>query len=155
MTDLVNNGYMFGTNGSPTLDGWTRTDGYVRALTNPISNFYYGIATNNNLTSRLYQDVVFPADGNYLLTYWVRPNLAVNNNTLTITLGSVVSNTIDYVANTPAGNWVQYQYPFYIKTPSTLLLNFLQGPTPAFAEVFGITGVSIVSTDYTLDLYLE
>ena len=146
---------MFGTNGSPTLDGWTRTDGYVRALTTPVSNFYYGIATNNNLTSRLYQDVVFPADGNYLLTYWVRPNLAVNNNTLTITLGSVVSNTIDYVANTPAGNWVQYQYPFYIKTPSTLLLNFLQGPTPAFAEVFGITGVSIVSTDYTLDLYLE
>ena len=89
------------------------------------------------------------------IIFWVRPNLAVNTNTLTITLGSVISNTIDYVANTPTGNWVQYQYPFYIKTPSTLLLNFLQGPTPLFAEVFGITGVSIVSTDYTLDLYLE
>ena len=152
---LVKNGYMFGTNGSPTLDGWTRTDGYVRALTNPASNFYYGIDSNNNNSSRIYQNVVFPADGNYLLTYWVRPNLAVNTNTLTMTLGSVISNTIDYVANTPVGNWVQYQYPFYIKTPSTLLLNFLQGPTPLFAEVFCLTGVSIVSTDYTLDLYLE
>jgi hypothetical protein len=160
MANLVTNGYMDGTANAGSINGWSTaggSGGYLRTVSNQPFKFDWGFATFNS-TSILKQTITFPTSGNYLLTYyWIRPSSnSAYDNTLLTTLGSIVSNPISIKATDPVNPlWVQILIPFSIKTASTQELKFSSGTTPSYNESFHISGVSIVSTDYMLDLYFE
>ena len=165
MAELVLNGNM----GSPALAVTTRTQAslptswtvlssqivlvnfnyqvggvyqYPRDIVPSSINQWYDIVSTTSTNSYLYQDIIFPNAGNYVLSYYINANstsvlpLVVNigSNTL-ITTSSLPTYTID--------KWYNFTLPFSITTPTTQRLTFTVNKSNNFE--LGVTGVSIMA----------
>lgn len=150
MANLVVNGNFIGALHDPINinSGWTRIDAYFRSVSNepPLPSSittYCGIDTNSN-RGGVYQSISFPKSGNYVLSFWHK-SLQSNASRLDVKLGSIVTKTYSYNA---IGSWVQNSLPFYVTGPSNQTLTFDNGIVfPSYTETFGVTGVTIYSTD--------
>ena len=166
MASLVKNGNF----DSPDITGyssatlptnWTATnsqygilDGASANLTGLPSTILQLIVLST--TGNMSQSITFTTVGNYVLSFWTRVNADTavpffTNQTINVNLGTILTNSTTYTSRDDP--WKQVIIPFTISSPNTTAtLTFAMSNENT--QVW-FTGVSIVSTDYTLDLYLE
>ena len=164
---LVLNGHFFSpdistsSNSVLQISHWTKTGNNIGindldvagitkvGLPSSITQAIYINQVADAVTRSISQEITFPSAGNYELIFYILETNSVNF--LLVSLGSTILQTVSY----PEINvWYKYVIPFKVATDTLIQTLKFQQTTTIFSNQM-ITGVSIYSKDYTLDLFLE